>query len=167
MANKNVRVKVGDIFKIPLSGEKSAYGQYVHFDSQYGGLLQVFDIFTDKDKQPDIEKIADSKPLFPAVFTGLKAAVKLDLWEIIGNKPVTNFIYPGFISTLYEATGEAGIWFFWDGEKTLKLGKELPDKYKSKEFLAVYAPDLIVKRIETRKNFYESLIKTNRLEIPK
>ncbi len=81
----------------------------------------------------------------------------------IGNKSVTEFVFPKFISTLYKENGEATTWHLWDGEKNIKLGSILPDKYKSLEFFAIYPPDLIVKRIKTGEKPYEKLITTNKL----
>lgn len=37
----------------------------------------------------------------------------------------------------------------WDGEKEIKIGKELPDEYKTLEFLVVWNPPNVTQRIET------------------
>ena len=62
---------------------------------------------------------------------------------------VQNFVYPNFIATEYnEKTGKASIWFLWNGERYLRIGPELPEKYKELEYLMVWSPYDVVHRIE-------------------
>jgi hypothetical protein len=151
---------------VKIDGEKTksrkkAYGQYLHY-STMGPIIQVFDILAKDDVT--IEQIMTSHRLFPPVITGLFAAIKNKVWKIIGYRPVTNFVHPQFISTLYnQQTGKAGIWFLWDGERDLKIGSALPSEYKGLEFLVVWNPQDIVDRIETGEiPFpYGDLIKNN------
>lgn len=153
------RVKIGDIFEIPLSNNRKAYGQYVYFDNKQGPLIQVFKHISDDDEIVDSDTILNSGSMFPPIIVGLFAAVKKTLWKVIDNRKIENFKYPGFISTIRNPkTNEATIWFFWDGNNWTKLGRTLEDKYKSKEFLAVYSPYDVPSRIETGKNPYEELI---------
>ncbi len=164
---KKLTIKIGDIFEIPISNNKKAFGQYIHYDKQQGPLIQVFDYIVNGDEKLDLDKIVQSKILFPPIIVGLFAAVKKNLWSVVGNKNVENFIYPGFISTLRNPkTNEATIWFYWDGNEWTKLGEKLNDRYKKKEFLAVYSPYDIPERIETGKKPYEELILTNKLSRP-
>ena len=156
---------VGDIFEIPLSEKKKAFGQYIYWDRQKGPLISVYNCILSQEKNtPSPEKIITSKPLFPPVITGLQAAVKSGLWKIIGHASVQGFTYPGFVSTAIDYTsGNHGYWYYWDGEKSITLGKELPEEYQRKEFLAVYSPFDIAERIETGKRPYEELILTNKM----
>jgi hypothetical protein len=99
-------VKIGDIVEIPLSGGRKAFGQYVFMDRKNGPLLQVFDLITDREF--DLERLRNANPLFPPVITGLFAAVRTGFWRVVGHMPVEEFVYPKFVSTLYnQRTGKA------------------------------------------------------------
>jgi hypothetical protein len=120
-----VKLKVGDILEIPLSMDRKAYGQYVFYDKKMGPLFQVFDLITETDNQ--LEKLKEVKALFPPIIVGLLAAVRLGIWKIVGWLPVEKFIYPKFVSTPFNAkTGKAGIWYLWDGERSIRIGTRLP-----------------------------------------
>lgn len=60
--------------------------------------------------------------------------------------------------------GSATFWYYWDGSKYHKIGKELPENYKDKEFLIIYPPNMVTERIEKRgiPFPYKELIKYNR-----
>ena len=139
--------RVGTIFEIPLSGDRKAFGQYVYKD-RMGPIIRVFSLIT--KERPDQNIILNSTLLFPPIITGLFAALKKGLWVTIGFNKVKQFEYPGFISTFEnEKTGEASIWFYWDGNNSIRLGTLLPDEYKNKEYLIVWDPSNVVHRIET------------------
>ncbi len=160
-------VKIGDIFEIPISNNRKAFGQYIYYDEKQGPLIQVFDYYLKNNEGVDLNSIVKSKMLFPPIIVGLTAAIRNKLWNIVGNKSIENFIYPGFVSTLRNPkTNEATIWFYWDGSKWINLGKKLKNEYKKKEFLAVYSPYDIPERIETGKKPYEELVLTNILPRP-
>jgi hypothetical protein len=83
----------------------------------------------------------------------------------VGNQPVSNFAYPGFVSTFYnQSTGEASTWYLWNGNESIRLGRRLPDKYKKKEYLTVWSPYDVAERIETGEYPYPygDLIKYNK-----
>jgi hypothetical protein len=156
------RIKVGDIFEIPLSEERKAFGYYLHY-SKKGPIIQVYNLISKRDIE--LNEIVKEKPLFPPVITGLYAALNAGVWKVIGNIPVVGFVHPSYVSTLYnEITGEAGIWFLWDGQKDFRIGSILPEKYKFLEFLIVWNPKSIERRIETGEiPFpYGDLIKYNK-----
>lgn len=146
---KYARIKIGDIFEIPLSSGEKAYGRYVFKDRKMGPLVEIYDIITDNGI--DIAQLKDADLLFPPVITGLFAAIKTGLWRVIGFISVDKFTYPGFVSAYYdETTGKAHMWFLWDGEKSIKLGKDLPKKYQTLEYLQVWEPHNLMRRIENR-----------------
>lgn len=160
---KKPQVKIGDIFEIPISDNRKAFGQYVYFDQQQGPLIQIFDYILKDDEKVDLNKIVESKKLFPPIITGLFAAIRAKLWKVVGNKDIENFVYPGFVSTLRKPkTNEATIWFYWNGSESIRLGRELSKEYKEKEYLAIHSPYDIPERIETGKNPYEEIIMTNK-----
>src|SRR6266511_4283661 len=110
------KATVGDVFEIPLSNGKKAFGQYVFRDSGQGPLIQVFNLISNKEINP--KEIVKSKPLFPPVITGLFAAYRVGLWKKIGHIPVKDFKYPLFISTLLgNWNKKPRQWFLWDGKK--------------------------------------------------
>jgi len=140
-------VRIGDVFEIPLSDGRRAYGQYV-FKDKMGPLIQIFDLIS--ENRIDIDSIKRAQPLFPPVITGLRAAIRTRMWTIIGRFAVEGFKYPGFIGALYdEKTGEARMWYFWNGEKDIQIGEKLPEEYKSLEYLVVWSPYDVIGRIET------------------
>jgi hypothetical protein len=143
--------RIGDVFEIPLSGERYAFGQYLNY-SRMGPIIQVFAFTSEQQAPVNIAQIIQSKPLFPPIITGLFAAVRDGMWKVIGNKPVNDFVHPKFLSALYdERTGDVKKWSIWDGDKSLVLGKELPREYKGLEYLVVWSPINVVSRIETGK----------------
>jgi hypothetical protein len=162
--NMNKPVKVGDIFEIPLSGGKKAFGHYVFEDLKKGPLIQVYDLIVNESEEVDVDALMRKPALFPPVITGLFAAIRTGMWKVIVNTPVKKFKYPGFVNTFWdEKTGKARIWFLWDGKKETKLGWELPDKYKKLEFLVGWSPHSVVERIETgiMPYPYKDLIENN------
>jgi hypothetical protein len=103
-------IKKGDFFELPLSDGRFAYGQYVFKDRKMGPLIQVFDLISENRIQ--IEQLKTAYPLFPPIITGLFAAIRTGMWNVIGRKAVENFTYPNFVSTFYDQkTGKARIWF--------------------------------------------------------
>jgi hypothetical protein len=147
-------VKIGDIFKIPLQNDRVAYGQYVFKDRKQGPLIQVYDFIT-SDTNSRIDRTMLVKYLFPPVITGLFAAIRSGLWQVVDNYPVKNFVYPKFISAYYdERTGKVIKWFIWDGKNYIPLGSRINDEQKQLEFLVVWSPYDIIYRIETGKYPY-------------
>jgi hypothetical protein len=157
---KRKRIIVGDVFEIPLSDGRKAYGQYVFWDERMGPLIQVFDLLVREEIRTDqlLDRLQSAKPLFPPVITGLFAAISAGFWHVIGHMPVGEFAYPGFISVMHEGYEQRGLWYLWDGEKFIQLGRNLPEKHKHLEFLVVWDPHDIPHRIETGQNPYERLI---------
>lgn len=153
-----IRIRVGDIFQIPLSDSRKAYGQYVKKDPM-GPVVKIFDLITEENIEPD--KVRAAGLLFPPVITGLFAAVKSGLWKRIGHIPISNFEYQNFISATYdEKTKQVGTWYLWDGDHFVPLGKTLPEQYKQLEQLIVWEPKTLVRRIETGENPYEFMIES-------
>jgi hypothetical protein len=146
---KRNRPKVGDLIEIPLSGNRKAFAQYVHWDAKVGPLIKVFDLVTHEPLDV-LAAGASARPLFPPVITGLFAAVRSGIWKTIGHLPVSEFTYPGFVSTFWDQdTGLARDWFLWDGARSVRLGKDLPKEHRAKEYLVVWNPSDVVTRIET------------------
>lgn len=153
---KRKKIKIGDIFRIPLSNDNYAFGQYVFWDNEMGPLVQIFDLIT--NKEIEVDRLKNTQLLFPPVITGLFTAIRSGLWMIIGHLPITEFVYPNFVSAHYnEKTFVAHAWFLWDGEKYIPLGSDLPLEYHDLEYLVVWGADNLIRRIETGENFYDRL----------
>jgi hypothetical protein len=75
--------KIGNIFEIPLKGERKSYGQFVYKDMKQGPLIQVYDLIMKKEISLNIDDLYDVKPLFPPVITGLGAAIRSGLWRVL------------------------------------------------------------------------------------
>jgi hypothetical protein len=145
------RVRVGDVFEIPLPDGRKAYGQYVYRDERKGTLIQVFDLVV--QHEASLEEISNAGPLFPPVFTGLFAAIRTGLWRIVGHVEVEEFVYPEFISPLYDSKiGRVRRWYLWDGENYHDLGRQLPHELRNLEQLVVWDPNDVVHRVATGEN---------------
>ncbi len=139
--------RLGLVFEIPLSGGRKAFGQFIRKDKM-GPMIQVFKLIA--TEIPDINLILESGQMFAPIFTGLGAALKEGFWKAIGVAKIKDFEYPGFLSTMHnDKTGKAGVWFYYDGEKDIRLGEKVPQKYKDKEFLIVWSASDVTHRIET------------------
>lgn len=140
--------KIGDIYEIHISSGKKAFAQYTCKD-KFGTMIVVFDYFT--NGQVDINLIKKAGYLFPPIFTPLYVAINSGKWITVGNFVPYNFKHPTFISTAYNfKTGNAGIWYLWDGEHEERIGEILPAEYKNLEYLVIWSPDDVIERIENR-----------------
>ena len=75
------------------------------------------------------------------------------------------FDYPKFVSAIYDQkTGKVKIWYLWDERGYTKIGINLPEEFRTLEYLIVWAPQDVAIRIETgRYPFpYRELIQKNR-----
>ena len=155
------RIRVGDVFQIPLSDGRFAYGQYVYRDQKHGPIIRVFDFISEEEMEFERirERLAQARLLFPPVITGVFAAVRTGMWKVIGNMPVNDFEYPNFLNVFDENFQPISDWFLVTKDKTIRLGKRLPQMYKNLELLVVWSPHDIVHRIETGENPYEEMIK--------
>jgi hypothetical protein len=154
------RVRVGDVFEIPLSNGERAFGHYMRSD-RMGPLIQVYDIIMAGDESGTeiLERLRSAERLFPPIYTGLGAAVRTGLWRVIGRLPTAGFERPAFVSVHHEGFRPIGPWYYRCGEEMTRLGERLLDEYKQLEFLAVWSPHDVAHRIETGENPYERMIK--------
>lgn len=144
---KRVIIRVGDIYKVPITKKKHAYAQYYH-QWRLGSIIRVFDVVTSKDLKP--EEIIKFDLLFPPKHMGLRPAVREGGWEKIGNLPVKDFVMPKFKSGLPDNRGVVNNWWLIDGDKTISLGEKLPNKYKKLERSGTWSYHDIVKRIKNK-----------------
>ncbi|MDI7278173.1 MAG: Imm26 family immunity protein [Anaerolineae bacterium] len=148
---RRARLKIGDIVEIPLSDGRRAYAQYVCRDRLMGPMIRVFDLLAEEGV--DIDVLRGAGLLFPPIFTGLYAAVRAELWRVVGRLPVDDFAYPKFIWPLYDdKLDQVREWSLWDGQKEIPLGRKLPQKYRGLEQLVGWAPEDVAERIRTGQN---------------
>lgn len=95
---------VGDVFEIPLSDGRKAFGQYL-LQSTMGPIIQVFSVIT--REEVSVEEIVQSQALFPPVIAGLYGAIKNGFWKIIGSSSPTMTKHPYFVSTEWTKNGKA------------------------------------------------------------
>jgi hypothetical protein len=147
------KIKVGDIFEIPLSNDRKAVGQFVYDDKRVGPIVQIFDYFVEISQDIEIGQLEKSKLLFPPVVVGLLAAIRSGSWSIIGNMPPINFSYPKFLSFWSNIEpGSVNMWFLWDGKQYTRLGKKLPKEFRNLELVGAWSPNDLSRRIETGEN---------------
>lgn len=159
MAKRSIRV--GDVFQIPLSDGRYAYGQYVYRDPKHGPIIRVFDFIAEDEMEFEEvrARLARAKLLFPPIITGVFAAIRTGMWKVIGRMPVDDFEYPNFLNVFDERFQPISDWFLVTKDKTIRLGKKLPERYKNLELLVVWSPHDVVRRIETGENPYKEMIK--------
>ena len=155
------RVRVGDVFQIPLSDGRIAYGQYVYRDRRNGPIIRVYNFISENELSfAEVQKqLQKAKLLFPPVITGVFAAVRSGLWKVLGRLPVNDFEYPNFINVFDENYQPKSYWFLVTEEKDVLLGKRLPEEYKNLEMLTVWSPYDVMHRIETGENPYSEMIR--------
>ncbi len=154
------KVKIGDVFEIPLSAGRRAYGQYVHQDPRMGPLIRVYDLIVDHGDVP-WGKLSTVGYRFPPVITGLMAAIREGFWTVVGNLSVADFSYPKFLAANRDPrTGQPVMWFWWDESGYHRIGTTRPGNYASFEHLSVWAPSDIARRIETGENPWRTLFPT-------
>lgn len=159
-----MRLKIGDVFCIPLKNDECAIGQYIFLDKTQGTLISISRKLLNRE-EIEIDRVDFYNKMFPPVFTNLHAIIRSEKWQVIGRKAVANFTYPKFISCYFnEITGEAYRWFLWDGYKYLNIGSKLEEQYKQLEFLIIWNDQSIAHRIISGSYPYPfgDLIKYNR-----
>ncbi|HEX7018163.1 MAG TPA: hypothetical protein VF209_04630 [Patescibacteria group bacterium] len=81
-------------------------------------------------------------------------------WKVVGNIPIKDFTFPKF---LWKEGGSHSLapsmWYLYDGETDITIGKTIPQKYSDLEYKANYSPTSIVDRILTGEKPQEKLIK--------
>ena len=77
------KLKMGDVFKIPVSNEKTGYGQIIELHDKNAFIIGVFKELYFIQDLPNLEKILEDEILFLG-YT-MDALIYHKYWEIIGN----------------------------------------------------------------------------------
>lgn len=141
------RVQIGDIIEIP-TGKGLAYAQYTHQHSQMGGLIRVFDeLFSSRPS--NLSKVVNGPVRF-STFLPIKTAVNRGIFNVVGHYDVApqNTPFPLFRNGNSDPkTKKVAAWWFWDGEKSWKVGEITPEQRKM-PIRGVWNDTLLIQRIE-------------------
>ncbi len=150
------RIKVGDIFRIPLPEGRFGYCQYIQWNDQMGCLTKVFDLVA-KNELRSIDELSEVPEMFPPIFVGLKASAKSGRWAIVGNLPVAPIEFPTFRASNGYAAGVYGDWSLWDGASHRFIGV-LPTSFRKFEKLVIWGDELVEERIASGIDIHAEII---------
>jgi hypothetical protein len=145
------KIRIGDIIEIKTS-KGLAYAQYTHEQTappKFGSLIRVLPGFYD-ERPSNFVDIVKQKATF-VVFVALQHMVNGNYVRIVDNQPVPPDaqVFPVFRSGIPDPkTRKVKVWWFWDGEKSWKVGN-LTDEQTRMPIRAVIGDELLAKRIET------------------
>lgn len=157
-----LRVKIGDVFELPLPDGRLAYAQCIHRDKPgevgFGILVRVLDRLSDVPLSvPDLR---DARSLFPPVYVGLLALMRLDRWKRIGRMPIPTEPLPRLRwRTGPEAgPGEYPDWYVLDLENATRtfVGRLTPELHRL-EFQCAWGSEVLAERIAYGQNPYDAL----------
>jgi Immunity protein 26 len=144
------RLKVGDIFEIPLKKSRFAYAQCIYIDrgpDGYGPLMRIFDPIT-KESLDDAESIAQMQTAFYA-FSGFNTKHVQERVRKLGNVTLSKKdAEPPMLKTTGDLKRRrSSIWFLWT-PKGLQEISSLPRKYDGLSLLQYVNLLALVDRIE-------------------
>lgn len=154
---KRVRLKKGDIFRIPLNNDLYGYLQFVREDKSFLclDLVRVFDLKINNlksEKEPYfLENLINSTILFYKYAYTIAVGVKIFEWEKIGNISIENsFVEPSFLSReLFDINDIDNYhWYLNQNSKKKHLGKKLPKEYYNLPFQSGTNPKTMTEIIE-------------------
>lgn len=144
------RAKIGDIFEIKIT---SGYGYFqlthIHSDPpKMGGLIRVLGKFPEAQVNP--EELAYLPTIFKTFFP-INQALKIGAIKKVGPGPIppADQEFPIFRGgTKNPATNVVDIWWFWDGNKSSKVGKISEEQFEM-PIQEVINDTLLAERIES------------------
>ncbi|MDG9884246.1 hypothetical protein N7650_15520 [Pseudomonas sp. GD04058] len=138
------KVKFGDVLQI-LTSEGIAYAQVTHKSPEFGYLIRVFSGVYGKQPESFLDVVRN--PVQFSAFFVVQSAVNQGLLTVVANVPVPEVlqIFPVFRSRNGGAGGS--IWL-WDGEKSLRLERDLTPQELEYPTEGIISAPLLVERIE-------------------
>lgn len=127
-----MKLKVDDVFTIPVSSDEVGFGQIIAFPTASSLLIIVFDLKHTTDSDHDIKKIIGSKILF--LGHTLDAKLYHKHWKVIGNVPVKNVELP------YSKIGIPPDDIFITDYKGKKVRKCTVEEFDRLDYQSVIAP---------------------------
>ncbi len=82
-----IRVKVGDIFEVPLENDTKGYLQYIGEDASqlYGKVVRVFKKRYSMSESPDLDDVIRGEVEFYSHVLDMNFGVKDGMWSRVGN----------------------------------------------------------------------------------
>ncbi len=116
------RPKIGDVIEID-TGQGLAYAHYSHKNPEWGYLLRVFNRLY-SERPVDLRAVVEGEPTFYKFFP-LGSFVQRGIVTIVGNVPLSEDakIFPRFRNGNPDLEGKVHIWWIWDGEHDVRVGK--------------------------------------------
>lgn len=150
---KGVRIRLGDVFEVPLADGSFGYVQYIADDTSMldSYVIRAFRGCHPPSALPSLEELASHEVQFFAhVF--LKLCVKFGHWKKIGTGPL-----PDKIDVMFRASWDDGNpdikvsrrWYVWRANEPLRDVGELKAEYQNAEIGCVLPFDAIAERILT------------------
>ena len=127
-----MKLKAGDIFTIPINGDKSGFGQIVEVPNKNNFIIIVFEEVYDNQQLPVLAKVISSKVLFFG-YT-MDALLYHKYWKIVGN----SLVNLEKIKMPYYKLGSAGDFKLVNhkGDFISKISKEKFEKLNYHEIIA-------------------------------
>ena len=147
------RLKIGDVFAVPLPNGTAGYVQYVADDASMldSYVIRVFRGVYDLAGPPDIAEVVSLEVAFYAhVF--LKVCVMHGFWKNIGNAPVPDRIEVLFRGCWDDGNPDVRVsrrWYVWRINEPFQEIGTLSPTYVKAEIGSVLPPQSIVERMVT------------------
>jgi hypothetical protein len=142
------RAHIGDIIEIPTS-DGLAYAQYTHQHATRGGLIRVFEpLFSERPK--DFSSLI-TKPIRFSTFFPVRAAINRGVFKIVAHEQIAphNQAFPVFRGgSIDPQTKKVHMWWFWDGERSWKVGK-ITSEHRKLPIEEVWTAPLLIDRIQS------------------
>ena len=140
------RVRVGDVFAVPLADGRWGYVHYVRNSSTRGPIIRVLDMVT--AEITTIEDLKGAGEMFPPIAAYFYAEVDQGRWVKVGHIPVTEFKFPLFVGGhRFEGSWKVHTWFLCDEHDDHRIGPVLPSEHQDKEYLTIYPAQYVEQRI--------------------
>lgn len=143
------RIRVGDVFAVPLGDGRYGYVHYLKEHPMRGPLLRVFDVVT-VEPLATVEPLKNAGEMFGPIHGSFWIAVKNGSWPFVGNLGVGEFEWPTMISGHFDSLiKKMHLWFLIHEEIDERLGPFLPRKYRNLEYAMIWSPESIEYRMST------------------
>lgn len=153
-----VRVRIYDIWAVPLSTGEAGYVQVIYRDPDgKGDLVRVYRARSAKARFA--AEILASGECFPPVFTFVAAGAKTFGWRHVGNHPIP-ITLPTFrdCPSHFGRPGIYGDWSLWtpgEGQRAVgRLGKSDSEL----EILATWSPAIVAERMVTNRSPFDGIL---------
>ena len=141
------RAQIGDVIEIPTA-KGLAYAHYTHQHPTHGGLIRVFDALFES-RPTGFAELVSGPVRFSTLFP-VRAAINRGIFTVVGHEQIAqqNRPFPVFRGGNPDPkTKKVAAWWFWDGEKSWRVG-EITAEERKFPLREVWNDTLLVDRIE-------------------